>query len=114
MSARVRRTGSKSVKNLLRVLPRFTRGDIAAETAADLAPSIQRAMRSQLKPHRRTGDAETRAIATANGSIITLFNAGYAKFIDGYFFARRFPKDWVKRVQRAFKGKIRAELRRSN
>jgi hypothetical protein len=112
MSARVRRGSSKSVNNVARALARVARGSVAADTAAQLAPSIQKAMRSQLKPHKRTGAAESRATATASGATITLTNVGYGRYIKGYYFARRFPNDWIKRLKNVLGSKTRAELKR--
>jgi hypothetical protein len=112
MSARVRRGGSKSVENVLRALKRTAGGSAAADTAADMAPRIQKAMLSQLRPHKRTGAAASKATATASGPKITLENVGYGRYINGYFFARRFPKDWVLRVKKRLAANVRAEIRR--
>jgi len=112
MSARVRRGGSKSVNNVAKALARLARGNVAADTAEELAPSIQKAMHSQLKPHKRTGAAESRATAIASGATITITNVGYGRYIKGYYFARRFPNDWVKRTKKVLARKTRAELKR--
>lgn len=112
MSARVRRNNSKSVANVARALGRVARGALTSDTAAEMAPAIQRAMLKSLRPHRDTGAAEARAKATSSGSTITLENVGYAKYIKGYIFGRRFPKDWVLRLKRKLAANVRAEMRR--
>jgi len=112
MSARVRRDKSSSVANVARALGRVARGALLADTAAEMAPLIQRAMLKSLRPHRDTGAAEERARATSSGSTITLENAGYAKYIKGYIFGRRFPKDWVLRLKKKLAANVRGEVRR--
>ena len=112
MSARVRREKSKSIANVARALGRVARGALLSDTAAEMAPAIQKAMLKSLRPHRDTGAAEKRARATASGSTITLENAGYARYIKGYIFGRRFPKDWVLRLKKKLAVNVRNEMRR--
>ena len=112
MSARVRRDKSKSVANVARALGRVAQGALLSDTAAEMAPLIQRAMHKSLRPHRDTGAAEKRAQATASGTKITLENVAYGKFIKGYIFGRRFPKDWVLRLKKRLAANVRSEMRR--
>ncbi|MBK9263053.1 MAG: hypothetical protein IPM54_25025 [Polyangiaceae bacterium] len=84
-----------------------------SETAAEMAPLIEKAMHRSLKPHRDMGKAEATATAIASGSTITLTNTRYGKFIKGYIFGRRFPKDWVIRLKKRLAGNVRAEMRRA-
>jgi len=113
MSTRVRRQrGSKSVNGAMQALKRVAGGAVVSDVAQQLAPQLQKAMRALLKPHKRTGAAESNATATASGSTITIENVGYAKYIKDYAFGRRFPNNWVIRIKKKINSAIRAELRR--
>ncbi len=110
---RVRRAGrSKSVDGVLRALKRTAGGAVLANTAATMAPQLQKAMRALLRPHKDTGKAESTATASASGSTITLENIGYAKYVKDYAFGRRLPRNWVVKIQRKAAADVRAEIRR--
>lgn len=113
MRVRVRKGGrSKALDGAMRAIKAVASGAVLSDVAHDAAPAIEKAAKASLRPHRRTGDAEDRAVARATGNSITLENAGYAKFIKGYAFGRRFPKDWVIRLKKRCRAAVRAEMRR--
>lgn len=113
MNTRVRREKrSRSVDGILKALRRTAAGEVVADVAAKLAPTMEKAMKGLLRPHRDTGAALARASATASGSTITIENVGYARYIKNYAFGRRLPKNWVGRIQKTLATAVRAELRR--
>jgi hypothetical protein len=111
MRVRVRRDRSRTLDSVARALKSVASGTVLADTAAEMAPAIEAAMKKNLRPHKRTGAAEARATARASGNSITLTNAGYAKYIKGYVFGRRFPNGWVIRLQKRIAGNARAATR---
>jgi len=113
MSTRVRREKrSKSVDGIMRALRRTAAGVVIEDVASKLAPQLQKAMRTLLKPHRDTGKAESTATATAAGSTITITNVRYSRYIKDYAFGRRLPPNWVTRIKKMIAAGIRAEIRR--
>ncbi len=103
---------SRSVEGVLKALRRTAGGQVVADVAAKFGPTMQKSMKTLLRPHRRTGTAENSARATSSGSTITLENIRYARYIKDYAFGRRLPKGWVIRLKKALSAGIRAELRR--
>ena len=109
MKVRVRR--SKSVENIARRLERVVRGEVVDMTAAQLAPQLERAMKKDLAPHRRTGAAEARARAVPGPNTITLENVAYVKYIKGVIWGRRVPRDWFTRIRKRLASNARALVR---
>lgn len=95
----------------MRAMKAAASGAVLEDAAQDMAPAIEKAQRASLKPHRRTGDAEAGAQARAVGRSIEIQNVGYAKYIKGYSFARRFPRDWVIRLKRRIAANVRAVMK---
>jgi hypothetical protein len=111
MKVRVKRDRSRTLDNVARALKSVATGAVLADTAGEMAPAIEKAMKAGLRPHKRTGAAEDRATARAAGNSIILTNAGYAKYIKDYIFGRRFPKGWVIRLQKRVAANARAAMR---
>lgn len=110
---RVRRERrSRSLEGVLQALRKTAGGQVISDVTSKLAPTMQKAMHSLLRPHRRTGAAENGARATASGSTIVIENVGYGKFIKNYSFGRRLPNNWVGKLKRALVAGVRRELRR--
>ncbi len=106
------RRGSQLLKNLGAFLRQAASGAVREEVAEAEAKRLQARMRRDLKPHKKTGRAESIAVATGASDSITLENIGYTKYLKPYPWARRIPyaqlqqiaRAWRTRMQKAIKG----------
>lgn len=110
MRVRAKRT-SKTLPKVLAGLRTIAFGEVVGETAAEIAPLMEKAAVKSLRPHRRTGAAEGRAKWKAVGSTIVGENVAYAKFIPKYVFAKRLPNNWFVRIKALLRRKTREALR---
>lgn len=106
---RVRR--SKSVENIARQLERVGRGEVVDLTAEQMAPVLERAMKNDLAPHRRTGLAEATARAVPGPGSITLENRRYVRYIKGVVWGRRIPSNFFSQIRKRLAANARALIR---
>lgn len=102
---------SRLLKNLTDVLRSVASGAVRREVAEAEAARLQKRMRRELRPHRKSGKAENAAIAIGGDDRIVLENIGYAKYQKFYAWARRIPYAELVKIKRAWSGRVRRALR---
>jgi hypothetical protein len=102
---------SRLLKNLSDVLRSVASDAVRAEVAEAEAKRLQTRMRRELRPRRKTGKAESSALAAGSADRITIENIGYAKYLKGYPWARRIPYAQLKAIARAWRTRVQKALK---